>query len=92
MRAFSGLEVELGPLGKAPAHGKPMNISRSGLQARTGASFAGTEGTECLIRFFDASGRLAPDRMLGRVCRVEQSGGYCVVSVQFAHPLERVSM
>ena len=31
VRAFSGLEVEVGPLGKAPAHGKPMNINWSKL-------------------------------------------------------------
>lgn len=91
--AFSGFEVELGPLGKPPAHSKPINISRSGLQTRTGvASFAGTEGTECLIRFLDPSGRLAPDRTLGRVRRVEESAGYFVVAVEFTHPLERVSM
>jgi hypothetical protein len=91
--AFSGFEVELGPLGQPPAHSVPMNISRSGLQTRTGvASFAGAEGTECLIRFVDPSGRLAPDRTLGRVRRVEESAGYFVVAVEFAHPLDRVAM
>ncbi len=93
VRAFSGLEVELGPLGKPSAYSKPVNISRGGLQARTGAAlFEGTEGTECLIRFLDPSGRLTPDRMLGWVRRVEQSAGYCVVSVEFTQPLERVSL
>ncbi len=93
VRAFSGLEVALGPLGRPPTYSRPLNISRGGIQMRTGAgSFAGAEGTECLIRFRDPNGRLAPDRALGWVRRVEESAGYFLVAVEFTHPLERVSL
>lgn len=91
--AFGGFEVALGQLGKRPAYSRPLNISRGGIKMRTGAgSFAGTEGTECLIRFRDPNRRLTPDRALGWVRRVEESAGYALVSVEFTHPLERVSL
>jgi len=91
--AFGGFEVTLGPLGKPPAYSTPVNVSRGGIQTRTGvSSFEGTEGTECLIRFRDPNGRLTPDRTLGWVRRVEESAGYYLVSVEFTHPLERISL
>ena len=91
--AFGGFEVALGPLGKPPAYSTPINISRGGIQMRTGVGlFAGTEGTECLIRFRDRNDRLTPDRALGWARRIEESAGYFLVSVEFTHPLERLSL
>ncbi len=91
--AFGGFEVALGPLGRPPTYSTPINVSRGGIKTRTGVGmFAGTEGTECLIRFRDPNGRVTPDRALGWVRRVEESAGYFLVSVEFTHPLERVAL
>ena len=90
--AFNEMSVELGTLGTPPAESVPINISRGGLQTRTGATmFKGSEGDEILIRFTDAEGRLVPDRALGWVRRVEKSRGYFLISVEFTHPLERIT-
>ncbi len=90
--AFNEMSVELGTLGTPPAESVPLNISRGGMQTRTGATmFDGSEGDELLISFTDAEGRLVPDRVLGWIRRVEKSHGYYLISIEFAHPLERVS-
>ena len=91
--AFNRMSVELGPLGRRPAEGVPLNISRGGLQTRTGATmFQGSVGDEILIRFDDPAGRLVPDRALGWVRRVEESRGYFLISIEFSHPLERIDL
>ena len=90
--AFNQMSVKLGTLGTRPAESVPINISRGGLQTRTGATmFQGSEGDEILIRFADAEGRLVPERALGRVRRVEKSRGYFLISIEFSHPLESIN-
>lgn len=86
-------EVALGPLGEPPLYSMPINISRGGIQTRTGVgTFEGREGTECLIRLNDPRGRVVPDRATAWVRRVERSGGYFLVALEFTHPLHRISM
>ena len=90
---YGGFEVALGPLGKPPTFGTPVDISRGGLKTRTRDSvFDCSAGTEYLIRFRDPHGRLAPDRTLAWVRRIEEKQGQYLVSLEFTHPLERVSI
>jgi len=90
---LDGFEVAFGQFGQRPAPSTPVNISRGGLQTRTGVrSFEGKEGSECLIRISDQMGRVIPDRVIGRVLRVDRSRGYFLVTLEFTHPLERISM
>ncbi|MFQ5742116.1 MAG: PilZ domain-containing protein [Acidobacteriota bacterium] len=85
--------VAMGPLGSPPASGVPVNISRGGLQARTGVKvFKGAEGADCVVRFHEAKDRLRPLATLGTVRRIETSGGYFLVAIEFAKPLESLSL
>ena len=88
----AGLEVTVGELGKPPTESRLLNISRGGLQLRTGVGFfEGSEGTECVIRFRDANGRLTPTQTLACVRHVEESAGYFLVAVEFTQPLDHAA-
>lgn len=88
---FSGITVQFGPLGARPTEGTPINISRGGVLARTSvAMLEGSRDHECLVRFYDPRARLAPETTLGQVRRVEETGGYFLVAIEFSLPLSDV--
>jgi len=62
------------------------DISRGGVGAVT--SHSAPKRTRCLVRFFDAVGRIAPDLTWGVVRRVEEQRSGFLVGIEFDTPLE----
>jgi len=62
------------------------DISRGGVGAVT--SHSAPKRTRCLVRFFDAGGRISPDLTWGVVRRIEERRDGFLVGIEFDTPLE----
>ncbi len=66
--------------------GLSTDLSRGGMAAWVAQEIDGE--TDCIVRFFNARGRLKPDLTWGRICRVDRRQDGFVVGVEFDMPLE----
>ena len=66
------------------------DISRGGVGAVT--SHSAPKRTRCLVRFFDAAGRISPDLAWGVVRRVEEQRDGFLVGIEFDTPLETLKL
>ena len=82
------LIVAVAALGTGTQQGVVQDISRSGLKARFTRAALEPADAECLVRFLNVGDELEPRSTLGVVPRVETSGGYSLVAIQFVEPLE----
>ncbi len=87
------IQVQLVPHGTAlddqlnrGVSGLSTNLSRGGMAAWVGQEISGE--TDCIVRFFNARGRLKPDLAWGRIRRVDERQDGFVVGVEFDMPLE----